>query len=55
MVPHGLACVVGRHYHFGGKQVHLDVIMGELVAKEGFRLVDVWLSEPDVVQIMEKL
>jgi len=55
MAPSSLVCVVGRHYRFDGKPIHLDAIMGELMENEGFRLLDVWISTPDIVQIMEKL
>jgi hypothetical protein len=55
MVPHALACVVCRDYRYRGQRIRLDRwLMSLFVDRFGFRLVEVWLSEPDIVIILEK-
>jgi hypothetical protein len=54
MVRKGLACVVGRDYRIHGERIHLDIWMLELFQRQGYRLVDVWSSEPDIVLIFRR-
>ena len=48
----GKVCAVGRRYRFDGKEIKLDEWMIE--SFEGFKVSDVWISEPDVIIIMER-
>jgi len=50
----GLVCAVARDYRNHGKRIRLDEWFLELFENKSFNLVDVWLSEPDVVLILEK-
>jgi len=54
MVKSGLVCAVGRDYRIGGQRIRLDCWYLELFVRAGFKLVGVWLSEPDVVMIFRK-
>lgn len=53
LVPGGLVCAVGRDYRYAGKRVRLDLWYLEVFEKMGMTMVNVWLSEPDVVMIFE--
>jgi hypothetical protein len=50
----GLVCAVGRDYRSNGKRIRLDEWFLELFESKSFKLIDVWLSEPDTVLILEK-
>lgn len=50
----GLACAVGRIYRYGGSIVNLPEAFLEIFDENGYILIEVWSSEPDVVLILEK-
>lgn len=54
MVMGGLVCTVGRDYRVSGKRVRLDHLFLNIFSYYGFRLVEIWGSEPDIVLILEK-
>jgi len=54
MVVGGLVAAIGRDYRFNGKRIRFDHLILENFSKFGFNLVDVWSSQPDVVQIFER-
>jgi hypothetical protein len=54
MVMGGLVAAICRDYRYAGERVRLDHLMLSEFEKVGFKLIDVWLSEPDVILIMEK-
>jgi hypothetical protein len=54
MVMGGLVAAVGRDYRHNGQRIRLDQVMLFAFYDAGFKLTDVWLSEPDVVLIFER-
>lgn len=54
MVVGGLVAAIGRDYRFNGKRIRFDHLTLEHFSKQGFKLIEVWSSEPDVVQIFER-
>jgi len=55
MVAKGVIAAVCRRYRHQGKEIRLDEWFLGLFGDAGFRLVEVWSSEPDLVLVMEKL
>lgn len=54
MLMGGLVAAIGRDYRHSGERIRLDQWMLEAFEKAGFKLIDVWFSEPDIVLILEK-
>lgn len=55
MAPKGLVCVVCRDYRARGRRIRLDQwFLSLFIERFSFRLVEVWMSEPDIVLIMER-
>lgn len=51
MVDGGLVCAVGRDYRVYEERIRLDKLYVDLFEKDGFSLLHVWVSLPDVVLV----
>jgi hypothetical protein len=54
LVDNGLVCAVGRDYRHAGDLVSLARLYMDLFGDMNVHLIEVWLSEPDVVLIFRK-
>jgi hypothetical protein len=52
MVAGGLVAAIGRDYRTNGRRIQLPVWFLDMF--EGFKLIGVWSSEPDIVLIFER-
>lgn len=55
----GLVCIIGRQYRCNGKMIKLEELLIESFCGNGLggrpmELVEVWLSEPDIVIILKR-
>ena len=54
LVRGGLVCAVGRDYRHRESRIRLDMLYLEMFREMGASLVQVWVSEPDVVLLFRK-
>jgi len=50
----GTACIVGKQYYFRGKIKRMDLLYTNLFIREGFRLVQILVSIPDVAVVLKR-